>query len=75
MNRSSIKTFPTMPQETKHIRMLRVYSKARNCNRNQTSYVPELRLLGEWLKEAGFEIDGTVSVTVKQKELTIKAVS
>ena len=58
---------------TKSNRQIKVYQQYRPLSYG-TRMVPVLRLSGVWLEQAGFGVDDTVNITVKEKELIIKVI-
>ena len=55
-------------------RNLKVYKKFRTRTWDIT-YVPEIRLEGNWLKEFGFEIGKEIKVEQRKNKLVITVVS
>jgi|GEM_PF-1677777 len=61
------------------IRRMKAYafyrlSRSIGMYKNQPIIVPQIRLCGNWLKEAGFLIDEPVAVTVMKGKLIIQPV-
>jgi len=52
-------------------RQLKVYPKYRKRPNLKDHRVPELRLIGSWLAQAGFTIGDKVEVQVSNKQLII----
>ncbi len=64
-----------LKKETPAVRHLKVqpfYRQYRLASGERTQIVPELKLCGQWLAEAGFEPDSYVSVTVMNGLLVIR---
>lgn len=57
-------------QNQKNQRQLKVYPKHRR-NFRKDVIVPEIRLCGQWLKQAGFNSGKTVSVQIENNKLVI----
>jgi toxic protein SymE len=52
-------------------RQLKVVSKYQPRDYHQYVIVPEIRLVGKWLRESGFEEGKYVLITVENNKLTI----
>jgi toxic protein SymE len=50
-------------------RKLKIYSSFRSKDKKA---VPEIRLIGQWIKALGFEIGEPVKVTVSKRQLIIE---
>jgi toxic protein SymE len=48
-------------------RKLKIYPKYQSRQFHQYVKVPEVRLCGKWLKDAGFEIGDTVEVSITKE--------
>lgn len=59
-------------QTTFQKRTIKIQPKHVNRRWNKHKEVPQLRLQGEWFKEAGFEPGQMVDVVVKSGMLTIR---
>jgi len=53
-------------------RKVKLYRKHRRLGYGRYTNVPELRLSGNWLKAAGFEIGHQLKVEVSNQQLIIK---
>ena len=67
----------TRQQQSSSVRRLKVYSKtifrrSRFQHRSYTIRLPEIRLMGKWLEEAGFSRGHMLEVTCEQEQLTIR---
>jgi uncharacterized membrane protein (UPF0127 family) len=58
-----------MPKPTE--RQLRICSKYRPKSRKP---VPELRLVGDWFRQSGFDIGDRVQITTREKLLIIQPI-
>lgn len=52
-------------------RRLKVYSKHQKRSLNTHVKVPEIKLCGKWLNEAGFEIDSKILIRLEDGKLII----
>jgi len=52
-------------------RQLKIVTKHQHRSYHQIIRVPEIRLVGKWLRESGFEEGKYVSITVENNKLTI----
>ena len=57
----------------KKTRILKIHERVRFNKWSQTS-VPEIRLCGKWLKEAGFNEDDRVEVKISKGVMILKLV-
>jgi len=53
-------------------RKVKLYSKHRRLGYGRYTYVPELRLSGNWLMAAGFKIGHHLNIEVSDQQLIIK---
>lgn len=53
-------------------RVLKVYSKFQRRRYCQAVEVPEIRLCGQWLRDAGFEVGDSLLLVVNESEIVIK---
>ena len=58
----------------KKTRVLKIYTKTR-FNKWDQSTVPEIRLCGEWLKDAGFKEGNKIEVEVGSGVMVLKLIN
>lgn len=54
-----------------HIRNVTVYGHFSSRKWSKDAFFPQIRLIGKWLRDAGFEVEDKIKIVVSKKCLVI----